>query len=51
MRKSTRARPEQSQARKAASAISRTCFDSDWVSLAGMMGMDGASGESAYLES
>ena len=38
MRKSTRARPAQSQARKAAMAILRTCLDSALESLAGMMG-------------
>ena len=42
IRKSTRARPAQSQARKAAMAISRICFDSALVSFAGMMGMDGS---------
>jgi hypothetical protein len=40
MRKSTRARPAQSQARKAAMAISRICFDSDLESCAGMMGTE-----------
>ena len=39
MRKSTRARPAQSQARKAAMAIVRICLDSDLERFAGMMGM------------
>src|ERR1035437_1378955 len=51
MRKSTRARPAQSQARKAARAISRICLDSALVSLAGMMGMDGFSGADSYFDS
>src|ERR1019366_4336025 len=50
IRKSTRARPAQSQARKAASAISRICFDSDLLSFAGMIGMDGFS-DGSYFDS
>ena len=52
MRKSTRARPAQSQARKAAmSHLADLPGFGLAVSFAGMMGMDGFSGESAYLDS
>ena len=50
MRKSTRARPAQSQARKAAMAISRICLDSDFGELGGDDG-DARCWRSAYLES
>src|ERR1035437_1074306 len=51
IRKSTRASPAQSQARKAATAIARICFASAAASLAGMMGMEGFSGEDSYFDS
>src|ERR1035441_901998 len=51
IRKSTRARPAQSQARKAAMAMARIWLDSARVSLAGRMGMEGFSGADSYLDS
>src|ERR1035438_10544216 len=50
IRKSTRARPAQSQARKAAMAISWIRFDSARASLAGTMGIEGFSGEDSYFD-
>src|SRR6185437_842041 len=48
IRKSTRARPAQSHARKAAIAIARISFSCAFVSFAGMMGTDGSSAASYF---